>query len=318
LSKFIRKELLWFVRDRSALVQAVLIPLMLVGVQLFQLRGLTHGVHNAWNSLCGAGVILGAYFLSIVGPKSLASEGPALWIALTWPRGLESLLRAKARFCFLLASGVVTLVLGYAAFCFPRDAWKVVLVGLGWVAFGRSMAEKAVMLASAPSSSGEPEPIPSGRRWATSLGMLTFGMGPVTAQWPLMIMGIVYSWMTAAAMWQNFRARLPFLYDPWSEQLPPPPTLMHAMIAISALVEGLSIAMGLVIYFFGGEHLGIALAVLYGLGACIVSLVTAHILAQRGVRLGQVWYLREPCRKACRATLSGVATKKDREQCFVL
>jgi membrane protease YdiL (CAAX protease family) len=111
-------------------------------------------------------------------------------------------------------------------------------------------------------------------------------------------MGIVYSWMTAAAMWQNFRARLPFLYDPWSEQLPPPPTLMHAMIAISALVEGLSIAMGLVIYFFGGEHLGVALAVLYGLGACIVSLVTAHILAQRGVRLGQVWYWQEPLQES--------------------
>ena len=30
----------------------------------------------------------------------------------------------------------------------------------------------------------------------------------------LAVTGVVYSWVTAAAMWQNFRARLPFLFDP--------------------------------------------------------------------------------------------------------
>jgi hypothetical protein len=47
-------------------------------------------------------------------------------------------------------------------------------------------------------------------------------------------------------MWQNFRARLPFLYDPWSETIPPPPTLMHAMIAISILVEDGALLTGFV------------------------------------------------------------------------
>ena len=69
--------------------------------------------------------------------------------------------------------------------------------------------------------------------------MLTFALGVVTRQWNLAIVGIVFSWITAAAMWQNFRARLPYLYDPWSETLPPPPTLMHAMVAISLLVDGI-------------------------------------------------------------------------------
>jgi hypothetical protein len=35
-----RKEFLWFVRDRSAIVQAVLIPLTLAGFQVFNLRGI--------------------------------------------------------------------------------------------------------------------------------------------------------------------------------------------------------------------------------------------------------------------------------------
>src|SRR5262245_35443997 len=156
------------------------------------------------------------------------------------------------------------------------------------------MAEKAVTLASAPASSGAPEPIPTGRRWATSLGMLTFGLGLVTAQWPLALMGIVYSWMTAAAMWQNFRARLPFLYDPWSEQLPPPPTLMHAMIAISTLVEGGALATGIVIWFVGGDNLGVVWGVLSGSCAVLVSLGVAIFLSERGVGLAEVWCWREP------------------------
>ena len=88
--------------------------------------------------------------------------------------------------------------------------------------------------------------------WAAQLGMLTFAIGVLTQQWHIAVMGIVYSYVTAAAMWQNFRARLPYLYDPWSEELPPPPTLMHAMIAISILVEGGAVVMGIVLAIAGG------------------------------------------------------------------
>jgi hypothetical protein len=99
------------------------------------------------------------------------------------------------------------------------------------------MAEKTVTLVNVTSSSGEREKIPMGRQWAAQLGMLTFCVGVLTQQWNIAVVGIVYSYITAAAMWQNFRARLPYLYDPWSEKLPPPPTLMHEMVAISILVE---------------------------------------------------------------------------------
>src|SRR5262249_41788961 len=132
------------------------------------------------------------------------------------------------------------------------------------------------------------EPIPKGRRWGASLGMLTFGIGIVTQQWQIAVMGIVYSWVTAAAMWQNFRARLPFLYDPWSEKLPPPPTVMHAMIAISALVEGGAVVTGVCIAFFGAENIALAQAIAYGLCAVIVSLIVSNFLAVRGVAPGEV------------------------------
>jgi membrane protease YdiL (CAAX protease family) len=284
-----RKEFLWFIRDRSAIVQVILIPLTVASLQVFNLRGILSGAQGAWNYLCGVGILFGTYFLWILGPKSLSSEGDALWIALTWPKGLESLLKAKAWLWSLISSAMVALVLGYAAFLFPADIWKIMLVGVGWFFFGRSMAEKSVTLVSVTSSSGEREKIPSGRRWAAQLGMLTFCIGVLTQQWHIAIMGIVYSYLTAAAMWQNFRARLPYLYDPWSEKLPPPPTLMHAMIAISILVEGGAVVTGIIAAFAGRENIAVAQAISYGICAIVVSLGVANFLSERDVSLKDVW-----------------------------
>jgi len=288
-----RKEFLWFIRDRSAIVQTILIPLTVAGFQLFNLRGLLNTAQSEWNYLCGTGILFGTYFLWILGPKSLTSEGSALWIALTWPRGLESLLKAKAWLWSLISSGIVGLVLCYAAFLYPASAWKIVLVGIGWFFFGRSMAEKAVTLVTVTSPSGEPEKISRGRRWAAQLGMLTFSIGILTQQWHVAIMGIVYSYMAAAAMWENFRARLPYLYDPWSEKLPPPPTLMHAMIAISLLVEGGAVFTGFTMVLVGRENIAVLQAVIYGICAVIVSVGLSNFLSNRGVLLEDVWCWRE-------------------------
>jgi len=59
-------------------------------------------------------------------------------------RGPESLLKAKAWLWSMISSGVVALVLCYAAILFPSEIWKIGLVGVGWFLFGRSMAEKSV------------------------------------------------------------------------------------------------------------------------------------------------------------------------------
>jgi membrane protease YdiL (CAAX protease family) len=287
-----RKEILWFFRDRGAIVQTILIPITIAGFQLFNLRWFVDRVGYSWRSIAGAAVVFGTYLLWILGPRSLASEGPALWLAQTWPRGLEELMKAKARLWFLLATVLVLPVLAFAIVRFPGDSWRVLLIAVGWIAFGRSMAEKSVTLVSVSSSSGEPETIPKGRRWAASLGMLTFAIGILGQRWELAVIGIVYSWLTAAAMWENFRARLPFLFDPWSEKVPPPPTLMHAMIAISVLVEGGAVLTGICLALFsylGDGAIAVSQAIAFGAAAITVSLVVAVMLESRGVRLKQVW-----------------------------
>lgn len=284
-----RKEFLWFVRDRSAIVQTILIPLTVAGLQVFNLRGVIGYAQGAWNYLCGAAILFGTYFLWVLGPKSLTSEGTALWISLTWPRGLESLLKAKAWLWSLISSAMVALILGYSAYLYPAHIWKIALVGIGWFFFARSMAEKTVTLVTVTSESGEPKKIPSGHRWAAQLGMLTFAIGILTQQWNLAIVGIVYSFITAAAMWQNFRARLPYLYDPWSEVLPPAPTLMHAMVAISILVEAAAVISGVALGVLGRDNLAIARAMGYAICSIAVSIGTWNFLRNRNVTLADVW-----------------------------
>jgi membrane protease YdiL (CAAX protease family) len=256
---------------------------------MFNLRGILHHAQNEWNSLCGVAFFFGTYFLWVLGPKSLTSEGSALWIALTWPKGMESLLKAKAWLWSMLSCGLVALVLAYACFAFPHDIWKIATVGVGWFFFSRSMAEKSVTLVTVLSESGEAQKIPSGRRWAAQLGMLTFAIGVLTEQWHIAVMGIVYSYVTAAAMWENFRARLPYLYDPWSEEVPPAPTLMHAMIAISVLVEGGAVLTGLLYAFGGRNNIAIAQTIGYGAMAVLVSYIMAKFLENRDVEPEDVW-----------------------------
>jgi membrane protease YdiL (CAAX protease family) len=95
--------------------------------------------------------------------------------------------------------------------------------------------------------------------------------------------------MTAAAMWQNFRARLPYLYDPWSEKLPSPPTVMHAMISISAMLEVTSILTAIIAIFGGRSHLGLAMLFGYGISSVVVCLVTMNFLYNRNVPPGRIW-----------------------------
>jgi membrane protease YdiL (CAAX protease family) len=298
-----RKEYLWFARDRSAFIQAILMPLTLAGVQLLNLRTLMQHVDDSWNYLAGAAIFFGTYFLWVLGPKSLTSEGPALWISLTWPRGLESILKAKARLWSAIASALVIAMLAAAAWLYPRAIGQITLVGLAWLVFARSMAEKSVTLVTVAPESGEMEKVPSGRRWAAQLGMFSFAIGVCTQQWNLAIVGIVYSWITAAAMWQALRARLPFLYDPWSETLPKPPTLMHAMVSISILIEVVSVVTAAGLAMSGKTSLPWVQGVGYAVCAIGVAIGVARFLARQGVTPDQVWRWRPAA--ATRTELGG-------------
>jgi len=285
----LRKELLWFWRDRGAVVQAFLMPLTMAAMQAFNMRSVAAQAGQTWNALCGLAVLCGTYFLFVLGPRSLTSEGGALWMALTWPRGLEPLLKAKARLWWIISSVIVLAVLGLALARFPEATPQIALVALGWMIFGRSLAEKSVTLVTAPSSWGEPEPVPKGRRWAATLGSFSFASGVMSANWHIAALGVMYSTITSAAMWQNFRERLPCLFDPSSERLPPPPTLMHAMVGISGMVDGMGLVLVASLFVRRWTGRMIEPGAAYGIAGTATFLVMSSFLTARGVRWRQIW-----------------------------
>jgi membrane protease YdiL (CAAX protease family) len=284
-----RKELLWLRRDRSALVQTILVPVSLAALQVVNLRQAFGRGGEAWSTLCGVPILFGTYFLLTVGPRSLTSEGSALWIALTWPHGLESLLRAKAKLWAAIASVFVFLGLVYAVARYPSNVAQILLIAALWVVFSLSLAEKTTTLATTASSSGQAEQPPVGLRWAGILGTLALAVGVFTQQWSLMIAGVVYSIVTAAAMWETFRYRLPYLLDPWSQRFPPPPTMLHAMVAISGMVEAVALLSALTFTIFGRDSIAPINAVLYAFCAIVSATAVSWFLHRRGVRQRDIW-----------------------------
>ncbi|HMK91319.1 MAG TPA: CPBP family intramembrane glutamic endopeptidase [Methylocystis sp.] len=285
----LKKELLWFRRDRGAIVTALVIPITMAALQLFNLRSFFAQAQTVWNYYCGAAVMFGTYFLVVLGPRSLASEGSALWIALTWPQGMEALLKAKARLWSSIICVIVWIALALGAWRFPAAAGEILVIAIGWGFFARSLGDKMVTLASIVPESGETRRAPWSQQMAAWLGTLTFAVGVTTLQWSLVAAGVVYSVMTAAAMWQNFRARLPYLYDPWSERAPPAPSLMHAMVAISAVVEGGAAFGAFAIIFVGQKNVAVAQAIGFTIAAVVAAIVLAQFLKNRGVSIAALW-----------------------------
>jgi membrane protease YdiL (CAAX protease family) len=284
----LRKELLWLIRDKSAVVQVILIPLTIATTQAFNFRGLYNLTNTGWSAVCGVAIICGTYFLLVLGPRSLASEGAALWLALTWPRGLEDLLKAKARLWSRVANVVVGVILVVTAVMFPEAWWKIALVGGGWLVFSSTLALKSVSLVTVPSSSGEPEPPNRARHWIAMVGTLAFGTGVVTGSWHVAIVGIVFSSLVAVAMWQNLRARLPYLFDRWSEQPVPAPSLLHATVGIALLVEGIAVFMGVAGAMGGASGLWWARALGYGIAGIFGCVFMQHFLSGRGVSVSDI------------------------------
>ena len=284
-----RKELLWLVRDKGAVIQVILIPLTIGAFQAFNLRRLYSVAEGHWNAFCGLAFICGTYFLLVLGPRSLTSEGGSLWLALTWPRGLEDLLKAKARLWWIISNVIVGGMLAAGLFMFPADAWRIGLVAVGWYVFSYGLALKSVTLVNAPSSSGEPEPPSRSRQWAAMLGTFAFGTGVIAQSWHIAIIGVVFSYLMAATMWQNLRARLPYLFDPWSEKLPPAPSLMHASIGILLMGEAIGLCTGIALGVGGTGYFWVARAIAYGVVGFAAWIVMQVFLSDRGVPADAVW-----------------------------
>jgi membrane protease YdiL (CAAX protease family) len=74
--------------------------------------------------------------------------------------------------------------------------------------------------------------------------------------------------------------------DPWSATLPQAPTLLHAMVAIGAMVEAISVLMAMA---SGSHHIVSIRALVYALCAIGATVGVSNFLAGRGVAQSDIW-----------------------------
>jgi membrane protease YdiL (CAAX protease family) len=147
---------------------------------------------------------------------------------------------------------------------------------------------------------------------AASLGNLTFAIGLYTAQWHLAIAAIAFNWVFAGALWQSFRARLAYLFDPESRPAIRPPTVLGSLIAVVALLEVGTLCSLPFLLILGKEAAHYAQALGYGLAAVVICAVVCWQHNKKSVSIGEIFCIDDqtalaPGMGCALAVLAGVA-----------
>ena len=238
LSPVQRRELRLLGRDRTFMVQTLLLPLMMVGAQLVlnvHADILSGAVHSP-SHLSAVAFGLAAYTLMFSAFQTLNAEGQSLWILFCLPHSLESILRQKALLWGTVATLYAVAVFA-AAIALARD--------VSWPLAGNAL----VVLAG----------VPVFAVIATALGV--FGCDPleqdvqkrvrITYLYLYMLIASFYAYaiyattfwarlatmvltaLVALALWQKARDRFPYLLDPTAA---PPARVSLADGLIAALM----------------------------------------------------------------------------------
>lgn len=275
-----RRELRLLSRDRSFLVQTLVLPVVIVFSQVI-FQGRLHGsslvaVSNATVASIAFGVA--AYTLMMSAFQTLNSEGGALWLLFTVPRSIESILLEKARLWSVLA-------LAYPIAVFIIAAIIKQQVNIELVGYAAIVLLGVPIYASIAVSLGVFGCDPLAQEVRTKLrptyvylymllaGLYTYAI--FASEWWQKIVLIVLSGLLSLALWQKARDELPYMLDPAAA---PPARVSTSDGVIAAMmffvVQGITLAI-----FMAAAHKlsGSAIITAYSVAGastfCLVRLV---------------------------------------------
>jgi ABC-2 type transport system permease protein len=274
LSAVQRRELILLGRDRTFMVQTLVLPVVVVGTQVFlnaRTNILAAAIEHPEN-LAAIAFALPAYMLMLSAFQTLNAEGQALWILYAVPQPLELILRQKARLWAAAAMIYPLIILAVA----------VGVSGQVTVAFAGSAA---IVLVG----------VPIFAVIATALGV--FGCDPLATEvhrrirltysylYMLLVSLYVYAvyastiWQRAAtviltallalALWQKARDRFDYLLDPTAS---PPARVSVSDGLIAALM--FFVVQALVIVFFQVGKFDIPAAQIIWIAFCTAGAIT--------------------------------------------
>jgi ABC-2 type transport system permease protein len=275
-----RRELKLLSRDRSFMVQTLVLPVVIVVSQIvFQGRLHGSGLGGASNSAVAAiAFALAAYTLMMSAFQTLNAEGGSLWLLFTVPKSLQSVLAEKAKLWAVLA-------LAYPAFVFVlasalRGYLDPQLLGLAAVVLIGVPIYSAIAVALGVFGS-DPQSQDARTRLRPTYVYMYFALSGIytyaifASQWWQKLVLMVLSALLAAALWQKARDELPYLLDPAAS---PPAHVSTSDGLIAAMVffvvQGIFAAAGM-----QGSHelSAAALTVAYAIAGAFTYLLFRYI-----------------------------------------
>jgi len=211
------KDLRLLLRDRNFLVQTLVVPLLLVGIQLLMNRGLLAAVRSNFHHAATFAFAMGAYMLVFSAAGVLSVEGNALWLLYTLPRPLHRVLVGKALMWAGIASvyTLAALAVALALNDDPRPGNAIDLVAaLAGVPIYAFIAAGLGALSTDPLEQEVQRRVPPSTLYLYMLLSSMYAYAIYTpSPWAKLVQALLSS-LLAFALWQKLRDRIPYLLDP--------------------------------------------------------------------------------------------------------
>jgi len=249
------REMRLLLRDRMLLVQSLVLPLFIVGMQLMINPAILKAVTRDDRNLATLAYAVGAYTLLTSAFFILAREGKALWILYTLPERLDVILRRKTLFWASVTAVFPVLIIGFYLLRTSSFGGMTLLyaalavLGIFPCAF---IASGLGVMAT------DTFAVEQSRRIGPAFVHIYMLLGASYTYsfyapdiWRSFVVLVEFSWL-AYAIWHQARNRLPFLLDPEAK---PKPRLVpaHGVILVFAffILNGIATAL----FLTGGEPL---------------------------------------------------------------
>lgn len=210
------KDLILLRRDRALLVQALVMPLFMIALQLALNPELGKAAISGFHAAATFVVALGGWVL-MSATAALAAEGQALWILAGAPVPLATALRGKVVMWAVFATGYAILALAVVGLCLPWPGpsalgdMAMILAGMPLLA---ALAVGIGAAATDPQTTVPNRRVGVGSVYLYMLVMglfsLTVNQGGAHQRLAMLVLLAVIAW----ALWQRLRDRLAYLFEP--------------------------------------------------------------------------------------------------------
>jgi len=215
-----RRELLLLARDRNFLIQTLLLPVVIIGGQFLMNSGFS-ALAGLWSGppalVASAAFGVASYMLMLSAFQTLNTEGGALWLLYTFPRGIGSVLREKAQLWAVLALAYPLMLLLPGLLLRQDVGWVYLghsLLALAGVPIYAVIAVALAVFASDPLAQEQRTRIRPRYLYLFMLLSGFYGYGIWAAHWWQSVEIALLAGLLAMALWQKASDQLSFLLDP--------------------------------------------------------------------------------------------------------